>query len=283
VSGDEGPMLRRRRLGVELKRCREAAGLTQEQVSQHFEWHAAKMTRVETAKVAVTSRDVKDLLTLYDVHDGEYRDGLVELARSSRGRPWWAEYRDIVQPDSYIALEAEASALRNWEPTVIPGLLQTEAYMRALFATVAAAGRRIGIDRAVSLRRARQRRLTGDPTLALYAIIDESTIRRQIGGQAVMTAQLRHLTTLSELPNVQVQILPYSAGEHPLLGTSLAILEFHDAADLDIVYLEGTGRPAHHIRQPAEVVRHREQFERLSMRCLDHPQSMKMIEDVITG
>ncbi|WP_433306843.1 Scr1 family TA system antitoxin-like transcriptional regulator [Actinoplanes sp. CA-030573] len=97
-----------------------------------FEWHAAKVTRIETARVAVTPRDVKDLLNLYDVRDNEYRELLIGLARAGRERAWWSEYRDIVPVGPFIRLEAEASALRNWEPTVVPGLLQTEAYTRAI-------------------------------------------------------------------------------------------------------------------------------------------------------
>jgi len=283
VSG-EGPTLRRRRLGAELKRCREAAGLTQEQVSRRFEWHAAKVTRIETAKVSVTPRDVRDLLDAYDVHDREFRDAMVEMARSSRERAWWAEYRDIVQPGSFISLEAEASAMRNWEPVVLPGLLQTEPYMRALFSAAAETGRQMRIDRAVALRRARQRRLmTGDYPLELFAIIDESVIHRPIGGESVMAEQLRHLIAVSELPTVTLQILPYSVGAHSMLGTSLAILEFHEAADLDVVYVEGFGRSPHFRKQPAEVCRYRGAFERLRTQCLDRGRTIEMIEAVARG
>src|SRR6187455_3464565 len=108
VSVDEGPTLRRRRLGAELKRCREAARLTQENVSRHFEWHAAKVTRIETARVAVTPRDVKDLLTLYGVDDQEYRETLMALARQSREKTWLTDYRDLMRPGNFVGLEAEA-------------------------------------------------------------------------------------------------------------------------------------------------------------------------------
>src|SRR3954453_5854023 len=125
VSVDEGPTLRRRRLGAELKRCREAAGLTQENVSRHFEWHAAKVTRIETARVAVTPRDVRDLLDLYHVRDDAYRDALVELARMSRERTWWSDYRDVIRPGNFVGLEAGASSMLTWEAVIVPGLLQT--------------------------------------------------------------------------------------------------------------------------------------------------------------
>ncbi len=104
MSVDEGPMLQRRRLGTELKRCREAAGLTQEQVSHQFEWHAAKVTRIETARVSVTPRGVKDLLHLYAVRDRDYCESLVALARSARQRPWWADYRDLAGAERYAGI-----------------------------------------------------------------------------------------------------------------------------------------------------------------------------------
>src|ERR1700760_3710756 len=111
---DEGPTLRRRRLGAELRRCREAAGMTQEQGSRRFEWHSAKVNRIETARVSVTPRDVRDLLDLYGVRDDDYRESLLKMSRSSRQRTWWAtEYRDVVRPDSFIALESEATVMRN--------------------------------------------------------------------------------------------------------------------------------------------------------------------------
>ena len=280
---DEGPTLRRRRLGTELRRCREAAGMTQEQVSRRFEWHAAKVNRIETARVSVTPRDVRDLLTVYGVQDDDYRESLLILARTSRERAWWAEYRDVVRPGSFVALEAEASTMRNWEPVFIPGLLQTEDYMRALFATRSKllADPQPNLDRAVSLRLTRQRRLDGDDPLELSAIIDESVVHRTIGGARVMADQLRHLLAVSELPTVSLRILPYAAGEHPFLGTSMAILEFREAPELDLVYVEGFGR--HYLKLPAEVDQCRDAFDRLSLACLDRCETMTMIKELITA
>src|SRR4051812_16485592 len=211
VSVDEGPTLRRRRLGAELKRCREAAGLTQENVSRHFEWHAAKVTRIETARVAVTPRDVKDLLTLYNVRDEQYRDALVELARLSRERTWWTDYRDIMRPGNFVGLEAGASAMRTWEPIVLPGLLQTEGYMRALLRTGRPYDSPEALARRVALRLTRQSRLTGERPLELSALIDESAVRRMIGGEDVMQEQLRRLIEAAQLPNVTLQIVPFTA------------------------------------------------------------------------
>jgi transcriptional regulator with XRE-family HTH domain len=280
MSVDEGPTLRRRRLGAELKRCREAAGLTQENVSRHFEWHAAKVTRIETARVAVTPRDVKDLLALYKVNDPEYRDAMVELARLSRERTWWTDYRDIMRPGNFIGLEAGASVMRLWEPIIIPGLLQTEDYMRALMRTGRPTDPPAHLERRISLRLTRQGRVTGDRPLELHAVVDEGTVRRVIGGDDVMQKQLRHLIECAELPNVTVQVLPFGAGEHLFLGGSAALLEFRETTHLDVVYLEGLAGD-YYEEQPGEVVKYRQEFERLSAMALDHRTTIEMIEGLL--
>jgi transcriptional regulator with XRE-family HTH domain len=278
VPVDEGPTLRRRRLGAELRRCREAAGMTQEQVSRRFEWHSAKVNRIETARVSVTPRDVRDLLHLYEVDDDEYRESLLNLARASREKAWWAEYREVVRPDSFIAMESEASAMRNWEPDVVPGLLQTEAYMRTLFSV----HRQPDPERAVALRRTRQRRLSGDNPIELFAVMDESVVHRSIGGPQVMAEQLRHLLAVRELPSVTLRILPYAAGEHPFLGVSMAVLEFRDATELNVVYVEGFDRQ-HYLKDPAEVARYRADFDRLGRACLDEFDTTTMIKSQLSG
>jgi transcriptional regulator with XRE-family HTH domain len=279
VSVEEAPALGRRRLGAELKRCREAAGLTQQQVSREFEWHAAKVTRIEAARVAVTPRDVKDLLSLYEVHDRDYRESLVQLARPARGRVWWADYRDILPPaGSFITLEADASVMCNWEQAVVPGLLQTEAYMRALYSTVPPEHLRSTVDRMVSFRLNRRHRLTADDPLTLRAVIDESVIHRRVGGADVLADQLRHLIAMSELPTVDLRILPFKSGEHPLLGTAVAILEFHDAPDLNVVYVEQFRGTHRLMKRTAEVTRCRDQFEQLTAQCLDPQRTIETIE-----
>ena len=281
MSVDEGPTLRRRRLGAELKRCREAAGLTQENVSRHFEWHAAKVTRIETARVTVTARDVRDLLSLYGVTDPDYREALVELARQSRERSWWTDYRDIMRPGAYVGLEDGATSMRSWEPVILPGLLQTEAYMRALIQAGRSTDAPGVIDRRIALRRQRQeRRLGGARPLTLHAVIDESVVRRVIGGPDVMNKQLEHLIETAQLPNVTLQILPFDAGEHPFLGGSAALLEFPETTHLDVVYLEGLAGD-YYEEQPSEVARYREEFERLSAKALDHRMTIKMIESLL--
>jgi hypothetical protein len=267
-------------LGTELKRCRERAGLTQENVSRHFEWHAAKVTRIETARVAVTPRDVRDLLVLYGVDDEQYREALMDLARSSRQKTWWTDYRDIMRPGNFIGLEAEAASLRVWEPIVLPGLLQTEDYIRALMRTGRSTDSPQHIDRRVALRLKRQDRLRGANPLQLFAIIDESVVRRSVGGPDVMDHQLRSLIDVAQLPNVTVQILPFDAGEHPFLGGSAALLEFPETTHLDVVYLEGLAGDLYE-EQHSEVARYRAEFDQLSTRALDPRLTLKMIESLL--
>lgn len=280
VAVDEGPTLRRRRLGTELKRCREAAGLTQEMVSRHFEWHAAKVTRIETAKVAVTPRDVRDLLLLYGVTGGEYREALVELARASKEKTWLTDYRDLMRPGNFVGLEQEATSMRAWEPILLPGLLQTEAYMRALMRSGRSSDPPAVLDRRVALRMKRQARVRPGGTLQLSAIIDESALHRVIGGSDVMKAQLGSLIDAAQLPNVTVQVLPYDAGEHSFLGGSAALLEFRESTHPAVIYLEGLAGDLYE-EQPSEVDRYRDEFDRLSAMALDSRLTLKMIEGLL--
>ena len=282
MSDIEGPTLRRRRLGTELKRCREAAGLTQQDVSRHFEWHSAKVTRIETARVAVTPRDVRDLLTLYNVRDQGYREALVELARMSRERTWWTDYRDIMRPGNFVGLEAAASAVRTWEPVILPGLLQTPAYMRALMTSGRPLDPEEHIDRRIALRKTRQGRLRGERPLEFSAFIDESVLRRVIGGDDVMTEQLKHLIEIAKLPNVFLRILPLTAGEHLFLSGPATLLEFRETTHMDVVYMEGLAGDLYE-EQPDMVDWYRQEFERLSAKALDHRTTVKMIESLLVA
>ncbi|MFI5910866.1 helix-turn-helix domain-containing protein [Dactylosporangium sp. NPDC051541] len=279
---DEGPTLRRRRLAAELKKCREDAGFTQEAVSRQFEWHSAKVTRIENARVPVTPRDVNDLLTLYGVADSDYRDALMTLARLARQRGWWTDYKDVMRPGNFVGMEADASSAKVWEPIVLPGLLQSEAYMRALIDTGRSHDPQEANDRRVELRKTRQRRLTGVSPLNFWAIVDEAVVRRLIGGPEVMRDQWQRLIDATALPNVTLQVLPYDAGQHAFLGGSVALLEFPDVAHLDVVYLEGLAGD-YYEEQPAEVKRYRVEFERLSTRALTEEESVGMIKRLLDG
>lgn len=279
MAGD-GPTVRRRRLGLELKKAREAAKLTQETVSAHFEWNSAKLTRMETGRVSVTARDVKDLLILYGVTDQDYIRAMQDVARKSKQRSWWTDYKDILR-SNYVGLEADAASVREWEPIIVPGLLQTEGYMRTLMRASGPIRSIQDLDRRVELRLKRQERLidTTDP-LYLSAILDESVLRRRVGGPEVMREQLSHLIKGAKLPNVNLQVLPPDAGEHALLGGAAILVEFPDADELDVVFLEGIAGE-YCEGDPAEVARYRRIFERLSATARNRRDTLKAITDAL--
>lgn len=251
--------------------------MTQEQVAEHFEWYGpAKVMRMETARVSVTARDVRDMLKLYGVEDEEYRDALVDMARRSKEKTWWADYKDIMRTGAYIGLEDEAASLRAWEPILLPGLVQTADYARALLTLGLPDPDHESIERRVELRMTRQKRLTAKDPLHLSAIIDESALRRVVGDVSVMRGQLEHLLEVSRLPNVNLQILPLDSRQNAMIAGSATLIEFPEALDLDVVYLEGVAGD-YYEEQPKEVARYRRIFERLSASALSLDDSAKLI------
>ncbi|GAA5191612.1 helix-turn-helix transcriptional regulator [Rugosimonospora acidiphila] len=244
------PTVRRRRLGLILRGLRERQGLTGEQVGAAVERSGSWVSRVETGRVGLRSRDLTDLLNLFGVDDGMVRAELAALAREGKQRGWWSKYADSLSGPyaTYIGFEAEAARLQVYETLTVHGLLQTEQYARALFRAALPKLDAEAVDRRVSVRLARQRSLlTPDPgaaapaagPLELWAIFDESVLHRHIGGQDVLRGQLEHLYGVSELPNVTVQILPFTAGAHPGMLGSFTVIKFAAESDPDVVYVEG--------------------------------------------
>jgi transcriptional regulator with XRE-family HTH domain len=238
VPGGQSPTVRRRRLAAELRRLREAARMTCEDVAEHLECSASKISRVETGRVSVSPRDVRDMLEFYGV-DPRQCDGLVQLARDSRQKGWWHAYSDTMQPwfATYVGLEAAASEIRNFEVDLIPGLLQTTDYARSVIRSGSVNATDEEIERGVALRMERQPLLTRDGPPGLWAVIDEAALRRRVGGDGMMRHQLDHLLELSSLPSVTIQVLPFGAGAHPAMGFPFAILGFPERADPDVVYV----------------------------------------------
>ena len=243
MSASPRPSVRQRRLAAELRRLRERHGLTGDEVAARLKWSTAKVSRIENARTGAKISDVRLLLDLYGI-GGDRREEIIALARDAAERGWWEEYRDLIggYPD-YIAMEDEASLIRQWETHTIPGLLQTEDYAREVVSgwnTIAATPPR-EIDRRVEVRMRRQRILWRDPDPAeLWIVVDESALWRLVGDVSVMVRQLDHLRSLVELPNVRLQIFPLNA-PHPLMEGSFTLLEFadfHDVTFPDIVHTE---------------------------------------------
>jgi transcriptional regulator with XRE-family HTH domain len=281
MTGEQSPTVRRRRLALELRRLREAAKLTCEEVAEHLECSASKISRVETGRVSVSPRDVRDMLDLYGV-PVEQRAGLVQLARDSRQKGWWHAYSDAIQPQfaTYLGLESAASEIRIYEVSLIPGLLQTEDYARAVISAGLMSNPSEDIDRRVALQMARQPALTRDDPPRLWAVLDEAALRRRVGGAGLMRMQLEHLLGLAGLPNVAVQVIPFGGGAHPAMGRPFVILVFPELVDTDVVYLEDLTSSLY-LEDLAEVDRYNVFFNHLRATALSFDDSAALITSVL--
>jgi transcriptional regulator with XRE-family HTH domain len=276
VSSAHSPTVRRRRLALELRRLREAARLTCEEVAEQLECSASKISRVETGRVSVSPRDVRDMLEIYGVA-AEQRDGLVQLARESRQKGWWHAYGDTIQPQfaTYLGLESAASVIRIYEVTLMPGLLQTEDYARTILTASMVSRPRQDIERRVALRMERQRLSRQGPP-ELWCVLDEAALRRYVGGREVMRVQLEYLLEIASLRNVSLQVVPFTAGAHPGIGQPFNILSFGEDADPDVVFLE-LHESALWVENVDEVDRYHVYFNHLQATALSFEDSAAMV------
>ena len=261
-----GPTVLRMLLGGQLRKLREAAGISPEDAGYEIRASRSKISRLEHGRVGFKERDVADLLTLYGVTDAVERRYLLTLAGRANSPGWWARYDDVL-PDwfeTYIGLEQATSLIRTYELQFVPGLFQTEDYARAVTVLGHRAAPAGEIDRRVSLRLQRQEILArAEPVPKVWAVIDESALRRPLGGREVMRAQLRHLIELTQSPQVTLQLMPFDRGGHSAAGGSFAILRFAEADLPDIVYIEQlTG--ALYLDRPEELDHYREVMNSLS-------------------
>jgi transcriptional regulator with XRE-family HTH domain len=228
------PTLRRRQLGMELRRLREVAGVTIDQVAERLECSASKISRIETGQSGVTTRDVRDILAVYRVSDDE-SDTLLQFAREARQKGWWQLYGAVLT-SAYVGLEAAADAIRAFEALVVPGLLQTEDYARAMIHAARPDIDSGEIDKRVRVRIGRQSLLTQDDPLDLWVVLDEAVLHRPVGGRAVMHRQLDHLLTSAELPNVTLQVLPFVAGAHAGVDGAFSMLLYEEPPNQNVVF-----------------------------------------------
>jgi hypothetical protein len=227
-------------LGGHLRRLREASGVTREAAGYTIRSSSSKISRLELGRVGSKERDVADLLTLYGVTDAEERETLLTLARQANVPGWWREYGDVLPNwfETYLGLEQAASVIRTYEPQLVPGLLQTKDYARAVMLLRHLRVSYGEIDRRVALRMARQAFLSQPGAPDLWVALDEAALRRPLGDQKIQRAQLLHLIEMAQRPNIILQIVPFDAGGHAAAGGPFTILRF-SAPDLpDVVYLE---------------------------------------------
>jgi transcriptional regulator with XRE-family HTH domain len=235
-----GPTVLRIVLGTQLRRLREARGISREDAGESIRASHAKISRLELGRVGYKDRDVADLLTLYGVLDEDERADFLTLARQASTPGWWHRYGDVLPSwfETLIGLEEAASVIRTYEVQFVPGLLQTEDYARAVTRLGHPRASAVEIERRVALRMARQQLLTAPEAPRVWAVMDEAALRRALGGTEVMRAQLEHLIETAALPNVTLQIAPFSVGGLAAAGGPVTILRFQEPDLPDIVYLE---------------------------------------------
>ncbi|WP_007024754.1 helix-turn-helix domain-containing protein [Saccharomonospora iraqiensis] len=271
-----GPTVRRRRLAGELRRLREAAQLTIDDVADRLECSASKVSRIETGQVGVTPRDARDMLELYGV-TGDEQEALVQLAREARKRGWWHAYNEVFT-GAFVGLEADASSLRAYQALLVPGLLQTERYARAVIRAMRPGAEESEIERRVAARRARQRLLSEESPPEYWAVVDEAVLHRVVGGPEVMAEQLSRLAEAARSPHVTVQVVPFGAGAHPGMEGPFLILGFPEQADPDVVYVDSTSSGLY-LEMESDVRRYARMFDHLRAAALKPDDSV----DVITG
>ncbi len=283
----QGSAIQRGRLTRELRRIRKDAGMTQEQVAVAMEWSLSKLIRIEGGGVSISVSDLKSLLTLYQIADESHVEELVGLARAARQRSWFTAFRDITSPQyvTFVGYEAAASIIRQFEPTLIPGQLQTEEYARAVTLEYAADR----VDKLVEIRIRRQE-LLEEPKRLFFFILDEAAIRRQVGAPTnpgIMRRQLRRLIEIARQPNITIEIVPFSAGVHPGMKGPFTVLEFPGDVE-DILYLEnargGASNPSALLTgEDLQILTHRVTFERLREQSLGPKESIELISAVAEG
>jgi transcriptional regulator with XRE-family HTH domain len=284
VSSAQSPTFPRFQLGKQLRLLREQAKLTTEDVGLQLDCSPSTISRMEGGKVGIRRSTLEQMLDIYELHDQEHRETLIALAKEGKRRGWFARYGDLPAAYSrFIGLEAAAHEMRDYEALIVPGLLQTEEYTRALFQ-----GRASGVEGSiedaieahVTARRERQELLSrGDNPLKLIAVLDESVIRRQIGGPDVMRSQLKRLVEISDSHNVVIQILPFNGGAYAGMAGSFAILSFLDAPS--VVYAEALAGDIY--QEAGDVQRYQGVFEDLRAAALSPLESIRMIERAEDG
>jgi len=275
-------MVRRRRLAAELRRLREAAHLTCEETAARLECSASKISRIETGRVSVSPRDVRDLLRIYGVPADEHAR-LIELARESRQKGWWQGYGDSVEPHlaTYLGMESEAAEIRQYNPARIPTLLQTRDYAYSIITGGrAGAGRYPGPpDRMTDMLMERQRLALASPQ-KMWVVLDEAVLRRHVGGREIMRQQIEHLIELSAAKTTFMQLIPFGSGAYVSMGLPFVILCFPDPADPDVVSI-GYQTGVLWIEDIAEVQRYGVVFHHLQAAALSLDDSAGLMKSAL--
>lgn len=277
------PTLRRRDLSKRLKELREGAGVSVAQAAEALGCSIDKIHWIERGEWSRPRwRDVRDLLDRYGVTDERLRDYLMNLAREGAQKDWWHPYRRMLSEayTTYIAFEGDAEELLTFELSVVPGLLQTEDYARALIKKGPVELGDADIEKRVEIRTERQRILEGDDPIRLFAVIDEAALRRTVGGPDVMRAQLQRLIEMATRPNITLQVIPFDVGPHPGTGGRFTIIRF-PGEDPDAVYIETIAGEL--LIESEAVKRYRRVFHRLNADAMSTEDTITLIGRMIAS
>ena len=276
-----GPTVRRMLVGAQLRRLRTEAGLSREEAGEAIRASEWKIHRLENGQVGFKDRDIGDLLRLYGVTDPDDIAGFLQFAREANAPGWWQQYGDLVPQwfKAYVDLESAATLIRTYEGQLVPGLLQTEDYMRAVI------GAHLDeppeeAERRVALRMARQTLLSRPDRPRLWAVIDEAALRRPVGSPEAMRGQLERLIAATKLVNVVLQILPFRAGAHPGMVGAFSILRFADGELPDVVYVEHL-TSAQYLDRRDDVNRYLHVMDRISMRAAPPDKTMDILHKIL--
>jgi transcriptional regulator with XRE-family HTH domain len=278
-----GPVLGRRRLSAALRRARDGTGATQEHVAAAMDWSLSKLIRIEKGTVGISTTDLRSLLAHYGIFDSERVNGLIRLAKSSRERPWWATYREHLPAGDFeklLGLEAEASRIETFQMTLMPGLLQTRAYIQYVLGGIT---HKMESPQAVNVREeVRMRRqevlLNSDTAPQFRFVLDEAVLRRVAHKNSTMREQLLHLLELSSRSNITIEVIPFGAGPYVDSGT-FTILSFDGSDDPPVVYLENAWYDQI-IDRSDTVSKYKRLLELLHERAFDASESQVLIRKI---
>lgn len=282
MSSEEQYSYRRRKIGQELRRYREERNLTQDAAARLVERSPASLSAYENGHRAVRPRDLRQILDHYGVTDERERTRLLDLAAQGRKNGWWLGYRERTSPFivDFASLEGDASRIRSFETLLIPGLLQTEAYTKAIFAaddTVRPEGRQAGGG--VGFRMARQRILE-NASVKVTWIVSEAALRTPVGGAEVMKAQLKRILEVTSAAHLDLRVLPFAAGEHPGVNGAFTILDVGSEDPMRVVAVDGLTQSSH-IDDPASVEYYERTHKVLTSIALPRRETRDLIDEIV--
>lgn len=281
MGGTTGPTLARLQLGKELQALREAAGLNHPEVAELLGCSVSKIYKLESGDVGLGKPDLTVMLDRYGIRDAASLKRLFELQRLGKQRGWWSRFSLPGPYASYIGLESDATAIHNFQLAVVPGLFQTDEYSRALIASHRPTEPVPEVDRLVEVRTLRQRELLSrDPPATLLAILDEAVLRRQVGGPEVMRRQLQRLVDLGRLPNVTVQVVPFTHGGYVGTLGSISMLEFPEDLHSPVAYAETLAGDVY-LESEVDVKRATDLMNQVRQAALNERRSAQLITAVV--